>query len=247
MRLTITNRAGMRRVAVGTGGLLLLLVVAVAGLRMKDRPGMPVPAAGASMPQERGGGEPTPLQRAQAALQAGDDPAAQAAFRQVLSAQPENAVALRGLAVVNARLGLVPEAEAGYLKLLQQDGQDLQAQDGLIALQAQGADARQTEIRLQALLAAHPEFVFLNYGLGNLYVSLERWEDAQLAFLKAYRADPEHPDYLFSLAVSLDYLGKTPMAQRMYTLALKAAEKRPARFGRSQARARLAELERDGE
>ncbi len=189
---------------------------------------------------------PTPLtpdQHAQTLLQQGDLAAAQAAFQKIVAEQPGNLPAWHGLAESSLQQGQLAQAEEAYLQILKLNPKDLKAQDGLIEVQQSGGDPRQIEIRLQALLAAHPELAFLNYGLGNLYVSQERWGQAQTAFLKAYQSDPEQPDYLFSLAVSLDYLGRTATARQLYRLALTAAEHHPTRFSPQQARKRLESLQ----
>lgn len=200
-------------------------------------PSSPTPALAVSPPLR------SPLQQARDSLQQGDFVQAQAAFRKIVTAKPGDIDAWHGLAEASLRLGQLEQAEEHYLHILKHVPQDIPAQDGLIEVQTTGADTRQAEVRLQALLAAHPEHAFLNYGLGNLYVARERWGEAQQAFLKAYQSDPEHPDYLFSLAVSLDYLGRLPTARQLYRLAIESAGHRPARFDRQQAARRLAALQ----
>ena len=242
-----TSRKPLAAAALGLASLALLGIAATYTLR--EPPPAPGPGIAAAPekvlpapPPKPAPPELTPLQLAHAQLQQGDFPGAKTGFLKILAGHPADAAAWHGLAETHLRLGQLAQAEENYLQLLKLTPQDLKAQDGLIDVQKSGADARQAEIRLQALLAAHPELAFLNYGLGNVYVEMERWGEAQQAFLKAYQSDPEQPDYLFSLAVSLDYLGRTATARQLYRLALDAAERHPARFSPQQARKRLENL-----
>jgi hypothetical protein len=57
-------------------------------------------------------------------------------------------------------------------------------------------------------------------------------------------ADPDNPDYLFNLAVSLDQIRQPKLAAQHYRLALEAAQLRPAAFDRERVRARLEQLQR---
>lgn len=67
--------------------------------------------------------------------------------------------------------------------------------------------------------------------------------EAQQAYFQAYAADPENPDFIFNVAVSLDQLRKSKLATQYYQMALSAAEARPAGFDRAQVENRLHELQ----
>ena len=202
------------------------------------------PAAPAEVPAAAA---PTPpsAQRGYAALMTGDARLARSEYLRVLEAEPASLDALHGMAVVSLRQGRAAEAEGYYLRALQADPQDALAQAGLIGLQSQGGgDGRQAEARLQGLLDAHPELPFLHYALGNLYAGQNRWSEAQQAFFKAAGAEPDNPDFLFNLAVSLDRQHQPQQALPLYQRALAAAEKRPASFDRQQVGARLRALQK---
>ncbi|MGB5011473.1 MAG: tetratricopeptide repeat protein, partial [Candidatus Dechloromonas phosphoritropha] len=78
---------------------------------------------------------------------------------------------------------------------------------------------------------------------GNLYSRQNRWSEAQQVYFNAVAADPDNPDYLFNLAVSLDHLRQPKLAAQHYRLALDAAQRRPAAFDSDRVQLRLAELQ----
>ena len=182
------------------------------------------------------------LARGYAAYLAGDLTAASNEYRQVLESEAKNIDALHGMAAISLRLGQADIAVEYYLRAIEADPKDALAQAGLIGLKGQ-ADPSQAETRLKILLAAQPDLPFLNFTLGNLYASQKRWNEAQSAFFKAYRDEPENPDIVFNLAVSLDQLHQPQLARQYYLQALSAAAKRPASFDQAQVGARLRELQ----
>ncbi len=204
-------------------------------------PPAPSPAqATQSAPMARG---ESALDRAYAAYQAGELPAARQGYQQVLAAEPFNRDALLGLAALDMRAQNYRAAEARYVKLLELDPRDAYAQAGLMTLRGPG-DPVQSESRLKNLLAAQPDADFLHFTLGNQYAAQSRWPEAQAAFFKAFSAQPDHPDYAFNLAVSLDHLRQGRLALEYYQKALAAAASRPAAFDKTQVETRLRELAR---
>lgn len=187
---------------------------------------------------------PPSAERAQAALQTGELVKARGEYQRLLDAEPASLDALRGLAAVSQREGKPESAEQYYLRALKIDARDALAQNGLVGLVGLGArgEPKQAEARLKALLAARPELTFIHQALGKLFAGQGRWEEAFEAFFQVYRDEPDHPDILFNLAVSLDYLKRPDAAASYYRLALAAANRRPASFDRRQAEARLAAL-----
>ncbi|MPN55938.1 hypothetical protein SDC9_203622 [bioreactor metagenome] len=96
---------------------------------------------------------------------------------------------------------------------------------------------------MKTALSEQPESAPLLFALGNLYARQARWSEAQQAYFQAYAADPENPDFIFNVAVSLDHLRKSKLAAQYYQMALTAGESRAAGFDRNQVRSRLAELQ----
>ena len=91
--------------------------------------------------------------------------------------------------------------------------------------------------------AAQPELAAPHFSLGNLYARHSRWADAQQAYFRAYTAEPENPDILYNLAISLEHLRQNKLAAQYYGQAIAAAQTKPAGFDKAQAAARQAALQ----
>ncbi|EXI65213.1 MAG: cellulose synthase subunit BcsC [Candidatus Accumulibacter adjunctus] len=182
------------------------------------------------------------LDRAYEDWQAGRLDEARSAYEQALRADPRNADALLGLAAIALRQGQLERAQNLYLRVLESDPADATAQAALINLHG-GGDGGQSESRLKTLLAAQPDSPPLHFALGNLYSRQRRWSDAQQAYFQAYALDPDNPDYLFNVAVSLDHLRQGKLALQYYRMALNAADLSRAAFDRNAARQRILELQ----
>jgi tetratricopeptide (TPR) repeat protein len=175
----------------------------------------------------------------------GDLAAARADYQQALRDEPGNRDALLGLAALEVRGGRYEPAEALYLRALQIDPRDSQAQAALISLRSARADPLATESRVKTLLAADPGAHALNFALGNQFAQQNRWAEAQQEYFKAYAAEPDNPDFAYNLAVSLDHLRQPKNALEYYQRAIVLAEKRGgASFDVQSARARADQLAR---
>jgi len=182
------------------------------------------------------------LTTAYAAYQAGNYDLARSEYSQVLSNDPNNLDALHGMAAIALRLRQPAVAEEFYTRSIEADPKDALAQAGLIGLRGQ-SDPLQAETRLNLMLAAQPDLPAINFALGTLYASQSRWNEAQAAYFRAYRGEPDNADTLFNLAVSLDHLNQFKLALQYYNLALAAAANRPSSFDKAQVAARLKELQ----
>jgi len=182
------------------------------------------------------------LARGYEAYMAGKLNDAQDEYLQVLKAEPANLDALHGMAAISLRQGRSTAAEDYYLRAIEADPRDALAHAGLIGLKGM-IDPLQAESRLKTLLATQPDMPYLNFALGNLYASQNRWDEAQSAFFKAYSGEPENPDTLFNLAISLDRLNQSRLALHYYNLASVAANNHPSSFDKAQLNARLRELQ----
>lgn len=183
------------------------------------------------------------LARAFELLEANDLAGAARAYEQVLRGDPRNSDALLGMAAIAIRQADPRSAEAWYIRALEADPKDINAQAGLINLRGQ-ADPHTAESRLKGLLASQPESPALNFALGNLYAGQRRWPEAQLAYFNAHTADPGNPDYLFNLAASLDQMHLPKVALDYYKAALTASSTRRPGFNPDQVKARILELQR---
>jgi Flp pilus assembly protein TadD len=183
------------------------------------------------------------LEGAYQAYNAGDLPRSRADYQQVLRSNPYSRDALLGLAAVESQAKRYDAADSYYTRLLEVDPRDPYAQAGLIALRGQG-DPLAAESRLKNMIAAQPEAGFLHFTLGNQYAAQGRWDEAQQAYFQAYASDPEHPDFAYNLAISLDRLHQTKPALEYYRRALALAEGRPVSFDKAQVSIRVSQLER---
>ncbi|MBE0616268.1 MAG: tetratricopeptide repeat protein, partial [Burkholderiales bacterium] len=181
------------------------------------------------------------LERAYQAFNSGDIARAREDYQQVLQRSPDNRDALLGLAAVEMQSQRFSAAERFYTRLLELDPLDAHAQAGLIGLKGQ-SDPVATESRLKNMIAAQPEASFLNFTLGNQYAAQGRWAEAQQAYFRAYSGDPEHPDFAYNLAVSLDKMHQKKPALEYYRRALKLAETHPALFDRTSVSKRASQL-----
>lgn len=155
------------------------------------------------------------LRAAYDAFNAGDDAAAQAAYRQVLQGDVRNIDALLGMAAIAVRQGRHNDAMGWYDQVLAIDPRNdfaLAAQASLLAT----LDPVSAESRLRNQIALQPEAAQLHAALGDLYAAQARWASAQQAYFEAYRLADGNPEYAFNLAVSLDQLGKPALALQYY-------------------------------
>jgi len=182
------------------------------------------------------------IERAYDSLQSGRLDEARHDYERVLRGDTRNTDALLGLATIASRQGQNGQAHAYYVRALESDPNDPTAKAGIISTQGQN-DADRSESRLKTALASQPDSSALLFALGNLYARQERWNEAQQVFFRTYSTDPENPDFLFNLAVSLDHLRQNRLAVQYYQMALNAAEKKTASFDREQTRKRLLELQ----
>lgn len=183
------------------------------------------------------------LTRGYSSFMAGNDDLAQREYASILRQDSNNRDALLGLAAIAAKRGNHEEATRTYLHLLNLDPRDPAAQAGMLALTAGQTDPVQSESRVKTLLEQQPDAHYLQFALGNLYVSQSRWAEAQQAFFNAYQRAPDNPDYIYNLAISLDHLNQRALALEYYQRALAQSMKRPANFDGHSAQNRIQELQ----
>ncbi|MBF0153197.1 MAG: tetratricopeptide repeat protein [Magnetococcales bacterium] len=167
----------------------------------------------------------TPLQRGRKAFLSGDLITAKREFELVLRSEPHNHSAMAGLASIAIRNNKPELARTIYQSILQENPRHSLAIAALVSLNG-SADPAQIESRLQQLMRDTPNEASLYFALGNVYVEQNNWSEAQSAFFNAYRLEPDNPDILLNLAVSLDHLAQERAALRFYRDAIKLMELR---------------------
>lgn len=176
------------------------------------------------------------------AFNRGDLALAQMEYERARKSDPRNTDVLHGLAAIALRQGHPDQAEWFYRQITEADPQDTVATAALINIRGQ-VDPGAAESRLKSMAAEQPELAAPHFSLGNLYARHGRWADAQQAYFRAYTAEPDNPDILYNLAISLEHIRQNKLAAQYYSQALSAAQNRPAGFDKAQAAARLATLQ----
>lgn len=176
------------------------------------------------------------------AFNRGDLATAQIEYERARKSDPRNTDALHGLAAIALRQGKPDQAEWLYRQITEADPHDTVAMSALINSRAQ-IDPNAAESRLKSMSAAQPELAAPHFSLGNLYARHGRWEEAQQAYFRAYSAEPDNPDIVYNLAISLEHLRQNKLAAQYYGQAIAAAQKQPAGFDPAQVAARLHSLQ----
>jgi Tfp pilus assembly protein PilF len=181
------------------------------------------------------------LGRGYDALNRGDLAVASSNYAGVLKADPKNTDALHGMAAIALRENQSTQAEQWFKQILVANPKDEAALSGLIEIYSK-ANPAAAESRLKAIIAEHADATSPQVALGNLYSAQQRWQEAQQAYFAAYATQPDNPDVLFNLAISLEHLRQPRLARQYYTEALQAARRNPSRFDTSVAEDRLRAL-----
>ncbi|MDM8562357.1 tetratricopeptide repeat protein, partial [Candidatus Marithioploca araucensis] len=164
------------------------------------------------------------------AFQQNDDLTAQRAYTQVLQKDKNNRDALLGLAAVALRKGHKVQAQQHYQRALHLYPQDTYAQVGLI--NTLDDYSPETESQLKLLLKKTPQSAYIHFSLGNFYARQGRWVQAQQSYFNAYHYDNNQADYVYNLAISLDYINQPSIALTYYQQALKLASNQSVHFNR---------------
>jgi len=177
------------------------------------------------------------------AFQAGDDAAAQAAYRKVLQADVRSVDALLGMAAIAMRQERNNDAMGWYGKVLEIEPRNSYAQAAMADLLAR-VDPVSSESRIKNLIAVQPEAAHLYAALGSIYAERNDWLQAQQAYFEAHRLDASNPEHAFNLAVSLDQLGKAALALQYYRQTLSLLGNRStAAIDRAALESRIAQLQ----
>ncbi|MCZ4306463.1 tetratricopeptide repeat protein [Zoogloeaceae bacterium G21618-S1] len=179
---------------------------------------------------------PASLSSAYEAYAAGDLASAHRHYQSYLTQDPNSTDALNGLGAIALHQGQNNRAAQWFRRALVADPNNASAIAGLSAAGQRPAEDREASLR-QAL-ANQPESASAAFSLGNVLAEQGRWAEAQQAYFQAHTLNPDSPDYLFNLAVSLDQLGERRLAMDYYSRALDAAQNRATVFDPVPVRAR---------
>ena len=133
---------------------------------------------------------------------------ANAAYRELCAAFPLDADAWTKLALINRRLGMLPESERCAGRALAIDARHAPAHHALgAALQDQGRTAEAVDC-YRAATALRPEFVDAHYFLGNALRELGRFGEAIDSYRRAVRLNPDYLEALSNLGALLKEHGR---------------------------------------
>ncbi len=145
--------------------------------------------------------------------------AASEKYERVLQQSEENRDALLGLAAISVRNNNINSAQDYYSRLLRKNKHDSVALAGLVDIVGK-MDPLAAESELKTLLSRESGAAYLHFALGNVYVTQQRWADAEASYFIASNIDKGSADYAYNLAVSLDMLGESNQAAQYYKKAL---------------------------
>lgn len=166
--------------------------------------------------------EDTLLDQAYNALFFGQQEAAMALYKQVLSRNKNNKSALFGLATIYQRNKNNAEARAIYTRLLSQDPSDQDALNNFLMLVAEESP-EEALVELKRLEAINPEFSPLPAQIAMIYARLGKTKKAVRSLNKALVMSPNNHTYRYNLAVLYDGAGATQQAVTLYKELLAAS------------------------
>lgn len=163
------------------------------------------------------------LEKAYEALVAGDTQEAVRIYESALDADPDNTMALFGLATTYHRLGLLDQARPLYGKLLRLDPFNREALNNFLALVGEEAP-NAAVVQLEKLEESNPDFSPIPAQLSVLYQRLGEKDKAIEKMVKAATLSPENLVYKYNLAILYDQNGDAAPAIALYKQLLMANE-----------------------
>lgn len=164
------------------------------------------------------------LESAYNSLIAGDQQYAITLYKEVLDEEPDNTLALFGLATTYHRAGQTTLARPLYAKLLEIDPHNVEGLNNFLVLLAdESPDAALEE--LEKLRQSHPGF---SPVLAQMALIHERRGEYDLAAQKLAQANsisPENLKYQYNMAIVLDKMKDWPEASKWYQRLLTASER----------------------
>ncbi len=182
------------------------------------------------------------LSEAYRAYEAGDLEFSQQKFSEALSTDSKNITAMIGLGGVAASSEQYHVAMDYYQKALNVDPNSLVVYEAIANLSSNIELNSDWSDSLKNMVTVYPNSATLHYALGNLYASSNDWLAAQESYFNAYAQDMSNPDFIVNLAISLDQLGKYPLAGQYYTQALALAGSNTVNFNVTDIKNRLVSI-----
>ncbi len=182
------------------------------------------------------------LKQAYTAYQNKNYSTAKTLYTQILQKNHANTDALNALGDLEMKTGNSTRARVFFEKSLQHDGNQVFPQQALIRLENSQSPQDQ-ESHFKSLTETHPNQAQTHATLGSLYLSQQRWKEAQGSYFNAVALDPDNPDYQYNLAISLEHLEKPDIALRYYQRALELSQNKTALFDKTIVQTRIKQLQ----
>ena len=148
-------------------------------------------------------------------LIAGHEAIAAGYYKEALRAEPENQMALFGLATTYQRMGQIEESRDLYGQLLKANPTHREALNNFMALISNESPQEAIE-ELEQLETENPDFSPIPAQLGIVYNKIGDHNMAVKKLVRAIELSPDNTSYKYNLAVTLDSMGKSSEAADMY-------------------------------
>ena len=153
------------------------------------------------------------------AFEVGNLGLAKSKYSEIIKSNPNQVDALLGLANIESIIGAAQNARVLYEKVLVQEQANTIAQLGLLQTYSDKVPLAKQQV-LEELSSKDPNNVNILMALGQSYSEQSKWLKAQEVYFKGFSLQPTNVSVVYNLAVSLDQLGKTPVAITYYEKAL---------------------------
>ena len=134
----------------------------------------------------------------------------------LLATSPENVDVLNSLALLELRLGKVPDAESHLNHALEKAPGNLKSSEILARLDLERHDPKAAERILRKAVELAPQSQEAANAFGELYSLTDRWAEAEEQFQRSVKIDPQSPQALLHLASAQVHLGHKEQAEHTY-------------------------------
>jgi choline-sulfatase len=142
--------------------------------------------------------------------------AAVAAYQQALALDPDNQNAAFNLALAYKTAGRTDAAEAGFERVLALSPRDAKARYQLADIWMKRGELTRTEPFLQRAIADNIERPAFQTKLGECYIELKRYDDAERVLVEALKGKPDEPMAHYDLGLIREARGEPAAAIAEY-------------------------------
>lgn len=163
---------------------------------------------------------PESVAAARAHQKAGELPAAEAVYRQVLQRDPGHAVALHQLGILLFQTDRAPEALELLRRAAAAAPQDVTVQNNLAVVLESLARFAEAVKSYDAALRIQPRSLMALFNRGNALRALGRWDDAIASYREALEIEPSYVEAMHNLGALLKEKGQREQAEQLFRKAI---------------------------